>query len=269
VYVSPRERLSSIVAEVRPWQDEPPEVRSSSDLATLKHRWEGPLVEEYLRELPQKMANNHNLLAAVERFVPGGKLMDLGCGPGLLLAAAKERGWQVHGVEPLVGFAVFGRSYFGVDITNGLLDDASFPNDCYDVVTAIQVLEHLPDPLATLRSLYDVIRPGGLIVVETPSISNIWVTLLRSKHRHFVEDHLYFFSPETLSRLVAAAGFSIAHQGSTTRLISLRSLIRQILRNVGVNPRLGERLLCSLPGMGATLSVNLGDIIYTFAVKPR
>jgi SAM-dependent methyltransferase len=248
VYVSPRECLDHVVSEARPL-DVSPELRVSADVRALEDRWENVLIQAYLRERCQKTANAHALLAAIERFVPIGKILDFGAGPGLFLAAAKERGWQAY------------------------LRSDTFPEAHFDVVTALQVLEHLTDPLGTLCELHHVIRPGGMVAVEVPNISNAWVDLLGRRHRHFVEDHLFFFSPATLRCLLEKAGFVVVKQGYSVRRISVRACLEQLGRYVNSEGSCGKRvpvvdyLARRLPFATATLSLNLGDIIYAFAVK--
>ena len=272
VYVSPRERHDHIVAEARPL-DVPADLRVSKDLRILDRRWEKPLIEDYLKEYPSKMANAHRMLAEIEQVVPKGRLLDFGTGPGLFLAAAKERGWQTYGLEPLVGFAIFARGYFGLEVTNDFLRDDTYPEGWFDVVTALQVVEHLTNPLEELRRLYRLVRKGGLLVIELPNIANIWVRILGARHRHFVEDHLYFFSPATLRQMLTTAGFQVVKEGYSTRTISLRSCLLQLARNLEAGQDAGlaraHNLVDHLPLDRASVKLNLGDIIYAFALKPR
>lgn len=269
VFVSPRIHLDHIVSESQ-FSNVPPEVRLSSNLEALEYRWEKSLIAEYLEEYQQKMANSEQLLREIESFVPTGRMLDFGTGPGLFLSAAKARDWDVYGLEPLIGFAIFARGYFGLDVTNGFLEDDTFPEAHFDVITALQVLEHLIDPVGNLRRLHRCLKPGGLFVVEVPNISSIWVKLLRDRHRHFVEDHLYFYEPATLKLLLERTGFQVVKQGYSKRIISARSCVRQLIRHLSLSPNTPrglQHLLGRLPFSDASIALNLSDIIYAFAVK--
>lgn len=68
------------------------------------------------------------------------------------------------------------------------LREDTFAPESFDVVTSLQVFEHVDEPLAELTKIRRVLKPGGLLVVEIPSIDSPLVRLMRSRHRHFVRD---------------------------------------------------------------------------------
>ncbi len=137
-----------------------------------------------------------------------GRILDVGCGNGDFLAAMKERGWEVHGTEFSGAGARISRDK-GIEVREGDLRAAAFPDASFDVVTLWHVLEHLADPLADLAEARRVLRPDGLLVVEVP---NIAVPTFRScRGAWFGLDlprHLQHFTPATLERTLARAGFA-------------------------------------------------------------
>ncbi len=270
VYVGPILRTDHIVAEAQMLESVPDELRSTADLALLEGRWEKALIDGYMREYPQKMQNANELLATIERFVPKGNILDFGAGPGLFLEAARERGWRPYGLEPLVGFAIFARGNFGLPVVNDLLRDGVFPEGRFDAITAIQVLEHVTDPLSELSKLRRLLRSGGVLAVEVPNVASPWVRLLGAKHRHFVEDHLNFFGPRTLRHFLELGGLTVVQEGFSTRQISVRSVFSQLLRQIGTRrgPFGALEELISGTGLGrTTVALNLGDIVYAIASK--
>ncbi len=152
----------------------------------------------------------HRRIAMIERATGtrGGALLDVGCGTGEVLAAARDRGWRTHGVEPERTGAAMARDR-GLDVTVATLEESGLPERSHDVVSAFHVLEHLPDSRAFLRSLARWARPGGAVVVEVPN----WQGLARRRRGPDWSDlrpgeHLAHFTPLTLGAVMRASGIT-------------------------------------------------------------
>lgn len=137
-----------------------------------------------------------------------GRLLDVGCGKGLFLDAMRRRGWEVAGVDFTPAAVSIARERFGLDVFEGTFEQAKYPNASFDVVTLWNVIEHVPDPPATIREIGRVLRPGGLVVMATPNADAFDARLfgrywaLWEAPRHF-----NVFTPATLGRLFEANGF--------------------------------------------------------------
>jgi SAM-dependent methyltransferase len=97
-----------------------------------------------------------------------GRMLDVGCGRGDLAEWFARRGWTVAGVEPAADAAKQAADR-GIEMHVGTLDDAPWPPASFDAVTFNHALEHVPDPLVTLRQAAALLRPGGLLVVSVPN----------------------------------------------------------------------------------------------------
>jgi SAM-dependent methyltransferase len=99
-----------------------------------------------------------------------GSLLDLGCAGGVFLQAAQSSGYTVHGIEINPSMAEYARTTFGVSVTNEPIE--RIPTDrwqgSFDVVTILDVLEHIPDPLGTLAKVRHWIRRDGFLLVRGP-----------------------------------------------------------------------------------------------------
>lgn len=261
VYVSPLEQDQAIItAPVLGQKD--PAILTSADTRLLNGFWELAQLPKRQGERPALRRNATAALRRLERYVrPPGRLLDFGCGWGFFLATARERGWEVYGLEPLPGHALYARAMVGATVTTDVLHDDTFPADHFDVITAFQVLEHLPDPAGNLHRLHRCLRPGGLILIEVPNIATWSVTLLGKRHRHFNPDHLTFFSPRTLRALLEKYGLEVLETYRPTRWMTLRYLFghwgRWLLGRPPAPTRVGhtswlQRLVVPL---------NFGDIV--------
>ena len=147
---------------------------------------------------------NEGLLADLEQQLgQPGRLLDVGCGDGLLMAQAHASGWRASGVEIRARLAQRLRSQgMGEQIHHGSLEDASFADASFDVVTLINVLEHVRDPRGMLVECGRIVRPGGLVAVHVPNVGGLQARLRGSRWKHYEPlEHLFYFDRRTLGAL--------------------------------------------------------------------
>src|SRR5439155_2849257 len=138
--------------------------------------------------------------AFLNRLYPRrGQLVEVGCGMGFLLAEFRRDGWDVLGVEPNRGFCDFAAEEHGLRAVPATLEDAGLPAESADVVVLLHVIEHVPDPLGTLRAIHRVLKPGGHLVLETPRYDSLMFRLIGRRERSVSCDgHIYFFTSDAL-----------------------------------------------------------------------
>jgi methionine biosynthesis protein MetW len=160
---------------------------------------------------------NQVVLRAVQACLPpGGRVLDVGCGSGGLLAALAGHAAHRAGVE-LSAAAAAAAAQVADEVVNLPVDAAlPFPAGSFDVVVCADVLEHLAEPAATLTSLAALCRPGGAVVVSVPNVAN-WqarMRLVRGVWRYepvglFDSGHLRFFTKATLLELITSCGLVV------------------------------------------------------------
>lgn len=154
--------------------------------------------------------HNRARVQRIKRFINGGKLLDIGAGTGMFLKAARESGFEVHGLEISGEAARFGRDTWRLDIRTGDLHATTLPANTYDVVTLGHVFEHLPEPRAAAQRLYSVLKPGGLVVIAVPNFDSIQARLFRAAWFHLdIPRHLFHYTPSVMERIMTNTGFKI------------------------------------------------------------
>lgn len=158
-------------------------------------------------------------------FVPGGRLLDVGCGNGRYLRTMRSLGWQVEGVELNRQSAEFCRST-QLSVHNGDLASAQFPSASFDVITARHVIEHIPTPHEFMAELARLLKPGGRLVVETPNFSSLGWALFGTKwYATGIPYHLMLFSPGNLALLAGRHGLvPLRQELETSQKLFLNSL---------------------------------------------
>lgn len=149
-------------------------------------------------------------LDLVTRWVtgPGRRLLDVGCATGTFLACARQSGWDGQGIEVAEWAVRQATSRLGVPVISGDLDHAPLPTNYYDVVTLFHVLEHYADPLGSLRRIYQLLRPGGIIAIEAPDLTSFDSRRLGiTRETLRLPYHLYHFTARTLPAMLTRAGF--------------------------------------------------------------
>jgi 2-polyprenyl-3-methyl-5-hydroxy-6-metoxy-1,4-benzoquinol methylase len=127
----------------------------------------------------------------------------------------KKQYSEIVGIEPNEVQATQARNSVRVQVYNEPYSDECFAENRFDVITFIQVMEHLPDPLAAMRAAYRHLKPGGMLVIEVPSFNNPRVLLSRLTRiswfvrSDFIPTHISYFTAKTLSTCVRKSGFVV------------------------------------------------------------
>lgn len=267
VYVNPIQSTKALIQEGPVLGNRSIHLLESSNLDEIQGSWEQPIIEKYLKESYAKRLNAREALAHLNDFVPDrGAILDFGCFCGVFLSVAAQDGWDCYGLEPLVMPAIYARGHFDLRVTTDTLRENSYPADFFDAVTAFQVFEHLIYPEKEIEKIDRILKPGGILLIEVPNIDTIMVKLLGSKHRHYVQDHVSFFSHKTLDRLLRRIGFQTRSVYYPTRILSLQHFGWWLGK---YNQRLGDSISHILPDpiLEKTIRINLKDIVAVIAEK--
>jgi SAM-dependent methyltransferase len=173
-------------------------------------------------------------VAMAKRFAPMSgtiRLLDVGCGKGYFARAALDAGIEAEGCDLSDNGVKHAVEKLGVKACAGHIAELkhSIGLEKFDVVTFWATVEHLPDPISVMRDLRDVLKPGGVLLMDT-GIGNDWLDRLMPGRVQWFDppQHLFVFSGQGLELAVEKAGFKVVHHD----LCFERSDARRILRNI-------------------------------------
>jgi SAM-dependent methyltransferase len=137
-----------------------------------------------------------------------GRLLDIGCGNGDFLAVARSAGWEAHGSDPDAAAQAAARRR-GFDVRLGGAEAWTDEQGTFDAVTLNHVLEHVHDPLKTLRDAFLLLRAGGQLYIETPNIDAAGHEIYGMNWRGLEPPrHLVLFNHDSLGGALAQTGFA-------------------------------------------------------------
>ncbi|NIN63172.1 MAG: methyltransferase domain-containing protein [Anaerolineae bacterium] len=162
------------------------------------------------------------------RFAPHGRLLELGSACGFFLNAARDAGFETVGIEPSHWARSYAKENFGLSLLEGALETHGFPDQHFDAVCMFDVLEHLPDPRGTLVEIARVTRSGGVVCVSTPDAGSWVARLLGGSWWGLKPGHLFYFSRQTLSRLLSLARIDLCEVRVLVREFTLAYWVRSL-----------------------------------------
>lgn len=224
--------------------------------------------EKYVEEEPGRRASACSILKKLDKFKQSGnKLLDIGCCAGFLLDEARRMGWDVSGIELSIWASRYAAEKFNLKIYNMSLEKADFPNEYFDVIIMQDTIEHLQHPRQMLLEINRILKTNGILYINTPDIESLTSKILKAKWWGINQFHLYYFSKNSLSRILNLSGFVVLKYDVYTRIFTLNywaerfksynSIIYRVLKFV-TKIRIFKK---------SFLKINLRDQIEVFARK--
>lgn len=152
------------------------------------------------------------------------KLLDIGCAHGFMLRAAKQRGFNAFGVE-ISAAAAMAREQ-GFTVYERLPAVLSFAANSFNAVTAIDVLEHVPDPPGFLADIFRAMRPKGVLLIVTPDVGSWAATIMQGRWAHYKEEHLFYFTKRSLSVLLEKMGYHVIRMATAFKYLTFDYMVR-------------------------------------------
>ncbi len=225
--------------------------------ASLQELYRSMADDEYLDEQRGRRRTAKRLLEVVGDRAPG-RLLDVGCGHGLLLDEALLDGLRRSGLELSARAVAYARDRLRLPVREVPLE--ALPSDQdgrWDVVVLADVLEHLEDPAAALERCHRLLAPGGALLLVTPDPASVAARLAGPRWWGYLPAHTVLLPRAILRELVASTGLVIARDVPFVRTFSLRywlSGLGERSRTLGALTSAARR-----PPGSAMVSLSLGD----------
>ena len=169
----------------------------------------------------------HSILDLMSKIRPPGDLLDVGCGRGHFLGLARRKGWRVWGIEPAQEHADHGRINQSLEIVTSKWEEADFGDQRFDAITLWDVIEHVPYPREILARVSHWLKKNGVVLIATPNHKSLlnfiaegificsggWIQ--KPISFFYVPEHILYFTPSTLRRLMTECGFRVIKEIKT------------------------------------------------------
>lgn len=172
-------------------------------------------------------------LNLIEKLHPNkGKILDVGCSSGVFLNMAKDRGWEILGIDISKDFVNYAKKNFKLDIRYGFLKDFSFKENSFDVVTLWDLIEHVREPKELLKEVCKILKPEGIVLILTPNQNSLIKKTTNLSYKlsfgrwkapaNVVYDihHLYYFSKKNITMLLNKIGFKTVYTGKEETILN-------------------------------------------------
>jgi SAM-dependent methyltransferase len=156
---------------------------------------------------------------------PQGTLLDIGAGSGILVELALKRGYQAEGIEPSRWLQARAQQR-GLPVYQGVFP-ADAPHKTFDIITVIDVIEHVDNPVDFMTNCHARLSTGGLLVLITPDVGSLCAKLFGWKWWHYRVGHIGYFSRRTISFLINNTGFTQLNIRSAGWYFTLRYLLER------------------------------------------
>lgn len=215
---------------------------------TLKKNLTGYM--NYEKQSRPLRMNFRALLSRIHPYLlPGSPLsmLDVGCAYGFLLDEARKIGMSVHGLDLSESAVQWMEKHLAIKGTVGLSSEA--PQGPYDLITAVEVLEHIQDLPSFLDDLYERLREGGILAIATGA-NDAPVARLLGRRWWYLNppDHCSIFSRPALKKLISDKGFNVLDHGLVPfHWVGLNNIVLKLSR-ILESQRLGQ-LAAALPAL--------------------
>lgn len=167
-------------------------------------------------------------LARIERAAgKKGTLLDVGAATGFFVRLAHQEGFSAQGIEISEHAAALGRKN-GLHVETGTLSNVT---GVFDVITMLDVIEHVPDPRAEINRAYALLNSGGILILNTPDAGSLFARVL-GKRWHLIvpPEHLYYFNRRNLSRLLEEEGFEVEQVTTIGKSFTLKYIFKTLYK---------------------------------------
>lgn len=208
-----------------------------------------------------------NLRTYILERVPKGKVLDIGCNAGYFLDVME--GFECYGIERSPSHGNIAKEKYGDNVFIGTFEEYEPPDFLFDCITLQDVLDHMVDPVETLKKCSSLLKPDGVLVVKVHDMDCLYAKLTGENFYAFVPPlHLFYFNRTSLPKALENASFKIVLSKHMGHLLLLNTIFYRLARgdHDSIFFKLHEFLKGTWLG-DMKVRKNLRDIITVIAMK--
>ncbi len=196
-------------------------------------------------------------------------LLDVGCATGTFLDTAKKAGWDGWGIDVSKYAISKAKKKFESKVKHGILKNNTFGSKKFHAVTLLDVFEHIGNPRSLLKTAKKLLKPKGILVINTGDSSSLMAKIEGKKWHYFIPpQHVFFYSQHNIKTLLQSEGFKVKRIYHHGKWLSLRYLLH-LMRTI--NHSLLANILYKIVHKNAIgrlpLYINLRDNMTVIAQK--
>jgi SAM-dependent methyltransferase len=177
-----------------------------------------------------------NTAQVLVRLIPSAqnkRILDCGCAAGYLLGEALNAAFLPYGIEISPVAVDAARSLFPPErIYQGFLEEAPFPAGFFYAIFMNGFLEHTKDPVKTVNRAFELLEPGGFLVITTPDTGSLSHKIMGSSWPHYVSEHLFLFNKENINLMLTKAGLKLISARKSHIMVTLDYLKSNFSKSV-------------------------------------
>lgn len=163
---------------------------------------------EYSSEADGRTKNFKTICKRLKRLKAGKTLLDVGAASGIFLHLAQEEGYEVEGIEPSAFLVNEAMKRYNLQLFKGTIEQFH-PGETFSVVTLLDIIEHLVDPVGFMKAVDKVMDDDGLLVIVTPDIDSIAAKVMGKRWWHYRIAHINFFNLSSIRYLLESYNYEI------------------------------------------------------------
>lgn len=184
---------------------------SESQIEEFYNKHSEPLeqrIAEYLKHYRSRARRNKRKIKLLEKIQKQkGRILDIGCGLGLFVKSASEMDWEAYGVDIDKDMIEYGKRTFDAHLICAPLNKAGFPDEYFDAITMLNLLDHIREPLIFLKEVERILKPHGVIYLNVHDVEGWKAKRYRENWGAYCPlGHLYYYSHKTLQALLDKVG---------------------------------------------------------------
>jgi SAM-dependent methyltransferase len=197
--------------------------------ATLAGAYADAESRDYIEEELGQRETARRALELIESHVAGpGRLLDLGCWVGFLLAEARQRGWEPLGVEPSGFASTYARERLGLEVIRSDIFSAPLPRGAFDAVAMGDVIEHLVKPAEAMERIRDLLAPNGMVWLALPDAGSRVARTMGRRWWSVIPTHVQYFTRGSIEALLGRTGFEAVEIGTAPKAFTVRYYLERL-----------------------------------------